>query len=153
MVWCDPLNEGPVPGGISEDELVRVRAGFLAPLTPHDVDDVAADLHGWHIAVDDSNAYDELVLWFEHDLFDQLNLIQLLTHLAGRGSMAKPVTLVCIDRYPGHDNFKVIRRPSCRTVFRAVIVVDEQDQVFFQSLLPTQSVVRRRCTGARPNVS
>ena len=79
MVWCDPLNEGPVPGGISEDELVRVRAGFLAPLTPHDVDDVAADLHGWRIAVDDRNAYDELVLWFEHDLFDS---------------------------YPGHDNFK-----------------------------------------------
>ena len=106
MVWCDPLNEGPVPGGISEDELVRVRAGFLAPLTPHDVDDVAADLHGWRIAVDDRNAYDELVLWFEHDLFDQLNLIQLLTHIAGRGSTTKPVTLVCIDSYPGHDNFK-----------------------------------------------
>ena len=24
-------------------------------------------------------SYDELILWFEHDLFDQLNLIQLLT--------------------------------------------------------------------------
>ena len=106
MVWADPLNEGPVPGGISDDELVRVRAGFLAPLTSRHVDEVAADLRGWRAAIDDHDAYDELVLWFEHDLFDQLNLIQLLAHLGGRRPQTTPVTLVCIDRYPGHPNFK-----------------------------------------------
>jgi hypothetical protein len=105
MVWADPLNEGPVPGGISEDELVRLRAGFLAPLTPHHVDDVTADLRGWRAAIDDRDAYDELVLWFEHDLFDQLNLIQLLSHVAGR-PQTQPASLVCIDCYPGHPNFK-----------------------------------------------
>ena len=61
--------------------------------------------NGWREAVDDDDGYDELVLWFEHDLFDQLNLIQLLTHLGGR-PRSKPVTLICIDRYPGHPNFK-----------------------------------------------
>ena len=45
------------------------------------------------------------MLWFEHDLFDQLNLIQLLAHLGSR-PQSKPVTLICIDRYPGHPNFK-----------------------------------------------
>jgi hypothetical protein len=105
MVWADPLHEGPVPGGVSEDELVRVRAGYLAPLTPHHADDVAADLRGWRTAIDDRDAYDELVLWFEHDLFDQLNLIQLLTHLGSR-PLTRPVTLVCIDSYPGHPTFK-----------------------------------------------
>lgn len=105
MVWADPLNDGPVPAGISEDELLRVRAGFHAR-TPQHVDDVARDLQGWRDAVDDGDAYDELVLWFEHDLFDQLNLIQLLTHLGDRGPLSTPVTLVCINSFPGHPNFK-----------------------------------------------
>jgi hypothetical protein len=106
MVWCDPLNEGPVPGNVSDEELLRVRAGFLAG-TPEEVDGVAADLARWRAAVDDQDSYDELVLWFEHDLFDQLNLIQLLTHLGTRKS-AKPITMVAIDSYPGHPNFKGI---------------------------------------------
>ena len=105
MVWCDPLDEGPVPGGISDDELLRIRAGFLSP-TPHEIDDIAAGLQGWRSAVDNQDAYDELVLWFEHDLFDQLNLLQLLTHLGRSVPRTTPVTLISIDRYPGHPNFK-----------------------------------------------
>ena len=96
QVWCDPLNEGPVPGGISDEELLLVRARFLAS-HPDEASDVAADLEQWRHAVDDEHGYEELVLWFEHDLFDQLNLIQLLTHLGNR-ARSKPVSLICIDR-------------------------------------------------------
>jgi transposase len=104
QIWADPLNEGPVPGDVSDDELLLVRARFLAS-HPDDAGDVAADLKGWREAVDDEDAYDELVLWFEHDLFDQLNLIQLLAHIGSRPQL-KPVTLICIDRYLGDPNFK-----------------------------------------------
>ena len=104
QVWCDPLNEGPVPGGVSDDELLRVRARFLAA-NPDQAGAVAADLEAWRRAVDDEGGYRELVLWFEHDLFDQLNLIQLLTHIGGR-PRCRPVSLICIDRYPGHPHFK-----------------------------------------------
>jgi hypothetical protein len=107
MVWCDPLHEGPVPGNVSDEELLRLRAAFLAG-TPEDIDGVVADLAGWRDAVDDQDGYDELVLWFEHDLFDQLNLIQLLTHIGARRSSSKPVTMVSIDSYPGHPNFQGI---------------------------------------------
>ena len=102
-IWADPLNEGPVPGNVSDDELLLIRARFLA--SQHESGDVAADLRRWREAVDHDAGYDELVLWFEHDLFDQLNLIQLLTHLGGK-PRSKPITLVCIDRYPGHTDFK-----------------------------------------------
>jgi hypothetical protein len=106
MVWCDPLNEGPVPGNVPDDELLRIRAAFLAG-TPEVVDEVAADLASWRAAIDDQDSYDELVLWFEHDLFDQLCLIQLLTHLGTRRS-SKPVSMVSIDSFPGHPDFKGI---------------------------------------------
>jgi hypothetical protein len=105
-IWADPLNDGPVPGHLADAELIRVRAAFLAG-SPDQVDEVAADLSQWRAAVDDQDAYDELVLWFEHDLFDQLNLIQLLSHLGVR-NLSKPAAMVQIDSYPGHPDFKGI---------------------------------------------
>jgi len=105
-IWADPLHDGPVPGNVSDDELLRVRAAFLAG-TPEQVDEIAADLAQWRAAIDDQDTFDELVLWFEHDLFDQLNLIQLLSHLGMRKPL-KPVAMVQIDSYPGHPHFKGI---------------------------------------------
>ena len=40
---------------------------------------------------------DEIVLWFEHDLFDQAQLIEILARLQGR----QGVSLICMDRYLG----------------------------------------------------
>ena len=45
------------------------------------------------------------VLWFEHDLFDQLNLIQLLTWIRGRPA-SRAASLVCIGSFPGRRRFK-----------------------------------------------
>jgi hypothetical protein len=83
-----------------------VRAAFIADgldAAPHEVE---ADLQAWRAAVDDHDAYDELVLWFEHDLFDQLNLIQLLTRIGRDRPTPRPLTLVSIDSFPGHPHFK-----------------------------------------------
>lgn len=104
MVWCDPLYDGPVPD-VPDEELVRIRAEFHAS-SADKIDAVAADFAGWRTAVDDRRSHDELVLWFEHDLFDQLCLIQLLTHLGRWGPLATPVSLVSINSHPGHPFFK-----------------------------------------------
>jgi hypothetical protein len=105
IVWCDPLHDGPVPGDVTDEELLRVRARFLAS-SPDAVDDVVSDLARSRAAVDHVAAYDELVLWFEHDLFDQLNLIHLLTHIGRRQQLSKPMSLISIDRHPNHQDFK-----------------------------------------------
>ena len=52
------------------------------------------------------DAYDELVLWFEHDVFDQLNLIQLLTWIRDNVPPTTPVSLICIGSFPGRPDFK-----------------------------------------------
>ena len=103
-IWADPLNEGPVPDGIDDAELLRVRAGFLAA-DPNRASDVAADLQRWRDAIDRDDAYDELVLWFEHDLFDQLCLVQLLSFLSTR-PREKPATLINVGSFPGREPFK-----------------------------------------------
>jgi len=114
-LWADPLYEGPVPGGVSDAELLDVRMRYLAG--PGDLSwaalggsdpslDPANDMRRWRTAIERHESYDELILWFEHDLFDQLNLIQLLTWIRGCLPPAKPVTLVCIASFPGRPDFK-----------------------------------------------
>jgi hypothetical protein len=105
QIWADPLHDGPVPD-LSDDELVRARAAFLASPPDSTAQQVEADLRGWRAVVDNHDGYDELVLWFEHDLFDQLNLIQLLARIGRDRPVPAPVSLVSIDRFPGHPDFQ-----------------------------------------------
>ena len=60
----------------------------------------------WRAIIERHDAYDELILWYEHDLFDQLNLIQLLPWIRERVPAEKVVSLVCIGSFPGRPNFK-----------------------------------------------
>jgi hypothetical protein len=87
-IWADPLYEGPVPAGLGDDELLEVRRQYLAGpgdlkwaawAGPDPTLDPANDMREWRATIERHESYDELILWFEHDLFDQLNLIQLLT--------------------------------------------------------------------------
>jgi hypothetical protein len=104
-IWADPLHEGPVPD-VGDDQLIRVRAAFIANGIEVSAGEVENDLKRWRAIVDADERYSELVLWFEHDLFDQLNLIQLLSRIGRDRPVRKPVSLVSIDRYPGHPDFK-----------------------------------------------
>lgn len=104
-IWADALHDGPVPN-VTDDQLIRIRAEFIAGGLGVAADEVETDLKRWRAIVDDDDGYDELVLWFEHDLFDQLNLIQLLTRIGRDRPIRKPASLISIDRYPGHPHFK-----------------------------------------------
>lgn len=104
LSWADSLYDGPVPD-VPDDELLRIRAAFHDS-PEHPLAGNIEGFTGWRAAIDDHDAYDELVLWFEHDLFDQLNLIHVLSYLGGAAALVKPVSLVSTDRFPGHPDFK-----------------------------------------------
>src|SRR4051812_30707030 len=112
-ILADPLHEGPVPAGLNDDELLEGRRQYLVALfgrstaTGDDPSrDPVNDMRQWRGAIARHDSYDELVLWFEHDLFDQLNLIQLLTWIREHVPAATRVSLVCIDSFPGRPDFK-----------------------------------------------
>ena len=119
-IWADPLYDGPVPGGLNDRELLEVRRRHLtgSPSSawggPDPSLDPINDMREWRAAIERHDSYDELVLWFEHDLFDQLNLIQLLTWIREHLPEGKPVSLVCIGSYPGHPNFKGLGELTAR---------------------------------------
>jgi hypothetical protein len=111
-IWADPLYEGPVPAGLDDTELLDVRTQYLAgpaglAWAGDDASqDPANDLRRWRATIARHESYDELVLWFEHDLFDQLNLIQLLTWIHDHLPATKPVSIVSIASFPGRPGFK-----------------------------------------------
>jgi hypothetical protein len=106
-IWADVLHDGPVPGGLSDDELIVVRARHLAiGYREGGNDEIVAGLKQWRSVIDRDDAYDELVLWYEHDLFDQLNLIQVLTRIGESVAARRPVTLICIGSFPGRPRFR-----------------------------------------------
>jgi hypothetical protein len=102
-VWADALDFGPVLP-VADDEHYRRRGEFWAARGLGAASDHAQQLAAWDKGVDDAASAEELVLWFEHDLFDQLALVRLLARLARRGLPAQ-LTIVSIDRHPEIPNF------------------------------------------------
>ena len=93
------LHEGPVRAGLSLEELSKERAAFIAGAGWGPADKVLEDFQARDAAFRRAGEHDEIVLWFEHDLYDQLQLIQVLDGLADlRGP---PVSLVCEAEYLG----------------------------------------------------
>jgi hypothetical protein len=78
LPWRDVLHEGPVPGGLSLERLSAVRADFIASNAWGPVEDVRREFAERDRTLTTSMHEHEVVLWFEHDLYDQLQLIQLL---------------------------------------------------------------------------
>jgi hypothetical protein len=81
--WDDILHEGPTPL-VSGDEWLRVRAKYLASAGYGDEADILATYAGKD-ELERLDGEDEVVFWFEHDLYDQLLLIRHLWWIDTKG--------------------------------------------------------------------
>lgn len=78
--WRDTLHEGPLPAGVDAAELRAVRARFLAGCGWGEPEAIEADMRARDERLATALERDEVVvLWFEHDLYDQLQLMQVLS--------------------------------------------------------------------------
>jgi hypothetical protein len=102
-VWADALDQGPVLP-VPDDENYRVRGEYWASRGLGSAADQAKRLADMDRGADEATSAEEVILWFEHDLFDQLALIRLLARFARRGMPAQ-LTIVSIDRHPEVPNF------------------------------------------------
>ena len=105
LPWRDVLHEGPVSENLTDEELQVVRARFIADQGWAEYDEALRDIQQCDHALSKCRDYDEVVLWFEHDLYDQLQLIQILDRLAQIGPGSTGVSLICVDRFPGVERF------------------------------------------------
>jgi hypothetical protein len=104
LTWDDVLHEGPVPA-LEPAALREVRARFLADAGLTDRAEARARLTARDERLDAVDFSTRIVLWFEDDLYDQLQLLQVLDRLAAsaesrRSRPAGPVELVRLARGP-----------------------------------------------------
>jgi hypothetical protein len=102
LEFFDPVCQGPVP---RVGDLLEVRAGFVASAYGIPAEQARADLARQLQALDASRAAERVVLWFEHDTFDQLILARILGFYAEHGGPRR-LELVQVNRFPGVDRFK-----------------------------------------------
>lgn len=82
LPWRDALHDGPVPGGLLLEALSIVRAQFLAKEFGLPLTDVIRQFANRDALARNHGQYERVELWFEHDLYDQLQLIELLNFFA-----------------------------------------------------------------------
>lgn len=97
LPWRDVLHEGPVPGGLPIAELSSVRARFLSDDGFGDYDDIRGQFYERDVRIAGSQAEDEVVCWFESDLYDQLQLLQVLDWYAEPSHRPLRLSLIQLD--------------------------------------------------------
>jgi DNA-binding transcriptional MerR regulator len=103
LPWQDVLHEGPVPAG-PRRELLRTRAEFLSGAGWGNRRELLTALERRDRRLADALRGEErVVLWFEHDLYDQLQLVDALALAAGLGAAPE---LIVVDSFPGRPRFR-----------------------------------------------
>jgi len=106
LAWREALICGPAPSGLNEDQWRRRRAKHLADAYDRDGEECEKDLRQQDEALSKFSAHEEVVLWFEHDLFCQIHLVYLLNWFSQRDRAKTKLSLICIGAFPGIEDFR-----------------------------------------------
>jgi len=93
-------------GRIEIGRALRVRAEFIASCGWGEREDIEAAFRERGAALKGSATEDEVVLWFESDLYDHLQLCQVLAHYRDESPLPERLWLVCVDRNPQDGKFR-----------------------------------------------
>ena len=98
LPWRDVLHEGPVPAGLSLDKLSRLRVEFIVSCGWGKLEEVSRQFITRDAALEASLSEDEVVVWFESDLYDQLQLCQVLAWYNDQGSRPQKMSMIGVDK-------------------------------------------------------
>jgi hypothetical protein len=101
LPWRDVLHEGPVPDNLSLEELSEVRAQFIIERGWVVPEKIIEDFTQRDNELKSYNNYDKVILWFEHDLYDQLQIIQILDWFSKNPTRGAELSIICTYRYLG----------------------------------------------------
>ncbi|MGI9315737.1 MAG: hypothetical protein ACR2QW_00280 [bacterium] len=101
LPWRDVLHDGPVPADLSLDQLSMVRARYIAEVGWGEPEDVERGFKDRDRVLKRCRDFQKVELWFEHDLYDQLQILQILDWIAGQQLDGLAVGLICTEQYLG----------------------------------------------------
>lgn len=100
LAWRDSLHEGPVRDG-SLEQTSAYRAQYAAVRGYGNPIKIIRDFERRDAQIRKAAEFEEVVLWFEHDLYDQLQVLQVLTALEVLDLEPGRVSIVQSDHYLG----------------------------------------------------
>lgn len=106
LVWREIYSEGPVFANMTDPANRSMRARYLEKAMGIPSTEYMRACEAQEQVLDECDKHEEIVLWFEHDLFDQTMLCYLLHLLAGRSLGAAKLSLLCIGEFPGIPLFR-----------------------------------------------
>ena len=104
LAWRDPLHDGPVPATESLEALSDIRARRMSD-SSWSYDDFRLEFAERDRTLAGFRDHDETVLWFEHDLYDQLQLFQLLDWLSRQDRAGVRLSLIQVGEHPDVPSF------------------------------------------------
>ena len=105
VFWRDVLHEGPVPAALPLADLSSVRARFIASRGWASIEEAERGFVERDETLRSAADHHEVVLWFEHDLYDQLQLIQILDWFLTHRRPHR-LSLISLSKFPGMARFK-----------------------------------------------
>ncbi|MDG0795059.1 DUF1835 domain-containing protein [Cohnella ginsengisoli] len=106
LVWREVYPVGPTVVKMDEPHARTARATYLEKTLGIPADEYAEACKSQEQCLRNFRQYDEVVLWFEHDLFDQLMLGYLLHWFSQQELGHTTLNLLCIGAYPGIERFR-----------------------------------------------
>jgi hypothetical protein len=94
-----------VPPDSELSRFLNTRAAFISEAYGITLKDARNRLEREYSQLYSSAQYERVVLWFEHDSYDQLVLAYVLHHFWTIQSFPKRLELICIDSFPGIERF------------------------------------------------
>jgi hypothetical protein len=83
IVWRECLFEGPIFNAKTEIDLANIRAEYISNTYGENEAHYMKDFNNFFNKLKCINEYSEVTLWFDYDLFCQVNLMYLLKVIAG----------------------------------------------------------------------
>ncbi len=161
VLAMDVLHEGPAPL-VDDAAWYEARAGFLAAPDRSNVDETRASLAAADRAIARAvRDRADIVLWFEHDLFDQLQVVRTLDRIGQLDDASlDTVSMICVDRFRGVERFIGLGQldpaelatlyPSRRPVTRAQIALARRAWAAFRAIDPRGLLHVARTADALP---
>ena len=105
LEFADPYCQGPVISDTDFSQFLQYRATFIASAYHIAPNDAQARLEREYRQLRESHTYPRVVVWLEHDPYDQLTLAYLLHHFSSIPVRPRQLDLICINAFPGIQPF------------------------------------------------
>jgi len=102
-IWDEILSDGPVQYQIATESFWQERAEFISQAFSCDPERYDT-VKNWFEKIRNFRRYKEITLWYEYDLFCQINLMALLSWFYHEHDGQQPkISLICVGNEEGYD--------------------------------------------------